>query len=1140
MAKEKISEIFDIEAILRQVKIVEDKIEGVAKKMEEMADRIVACNSDIASSSGYEQLGKAVKELTGLQKIHAIQEKEMSSLVEQRAKLNIKLSDTYKERLLEVEKIKQKVSEESKAIRDAAKASVEKDSADKASTQSINDVINQLKRQRDSVSELMAENKRLRDLAKSMDYNTQKSEIEKINTVIDDYTALVELNSDAYVRQKMNIGNYKSAVEGLDTVMKSLEAEMKRVADTGGKDSEEFKKLYAEFQKAQKLASEYNEKITQMSTESNSLKKELREVKEQMQQMELAGKGNTELYEKLSTRAVELTQAINGVNDQIKNMEAPTATFDSIMGGLSGLSGGFEVFQGVMGFCNLESKEFAKIQAKVQSAIAITNGLTAVATALDKDQAFMIGLKTWAQSKNIVVSKTATVVQKALNAAMNKFPLLLLVSAIVAGVAALGKWIMTSREATKEQKAQSEIMTKASDKYAEQSLLVSQMYDRVKKGRTLRSDEIEIMKILTETYGENYTKGKNTLELEKKFIEIAPEYIKILKDKAMAQAAFELAVEKEKEALREAGKPLSDYINTWDRLFSGSKTAENRAKKSQSTRVKNIRKEGEVYLRVNENIIRSSENREKSIGKLSDSQIKAEQKRLAKLEEYKKKELKAFQDREKLKYQVIIDASQNIIDNEKSTFNERIEAQFEYEEAHKNLLKKQAQFDMKGLSVNSQQFKLIQEKLKADLLKIENDGVKTREVLEKDEAIKRIARLNNISDKEKNRLELQCNEELNILSKKYKNSKMTSEQYEKEKLEISRKYNKKAFEEDINNLEKIVKSFGLTGEDLKAVQKQLAEKKVEYAKWANEQIISDDEEAAVKRKEIEKQLQESRTQLFQEAFSTMTSLVNSFYERRIQNIDAEIEKIEEQKNLEIEALTQSGATKDEIEQGKMAIEAKAQAQKDKLEKEKKKEQRKQAIAEKAAALMKIAIDTAVAVAKINAQAAIMAASIYTAFYAPIAYAQIPFVLASGALQAATIAARPIPKYAQGTEDHPGGLAIVGDGGKKELIKTREGDYFITPDTPILIDMPKHAEVLPDISKILDSSTLHPVVFDNEPAYDFYRLEEKIEQLEKSFVNVIQQNRSSINIGLDKDGIWTSYERSKGQTKYLNERLNIRR
>ena len=43
---------------------------------------------------------------------------------------------------------------------------------------------------------------------------------------------------------------------------------------------------------------------------------------------------------------------------------------------------------------------------------------------------------------------------------------------------------MTSREATKEQKAQSEIMTKASDKYAEQSLLVSQMYDRVKKGRT--------------------------------------------------------------------------------------------------------------------------------------------------------------------------------------------------------------------------------------------------------------------------------------------------------------------------------------------------------------------------------------------------------------------------------------------------------------------------------------------------------------------------------------------------------------------------------------------------------------------------------------------------------------------------------
>lgn len=40
--------------------------------------------------------------------------------------------------------------------------------------------------------------------------------------------------------------------------------------------------------------------------------------------------------------------------------------------------------------------------------------------------------------------------------------------------------------------------------------------------------------------------------------------------------------------------------------------------------------------------------------------------------------------------------------------------------------------------------------------------------------------------------------------------------------------------------------------------------------------------------------------------------------------------------------------------------------------------------------------------------------------------------AMGAAQIAVIAAQPIPRYAKGTKDHPGGLAIVGDGGKKKV------------------------------------------------------------------------------------------------------------
>ena len=67
----------------------------------------------------------------------------------------------------------------------------------------------------------------------------------------------------------------------------------------------------------------------------------------------------------------------------------------------------------------------------------------------------------------------------------------------------------------------------------------------------------------------------------------------------------------------------------------------------------------------------------------------------------------------------------------------------------------------------------------------------------------------------------------------------------------------------------------------------------------------------------------------------------------------------------------------------------------------------------------------------------------------------------GAAQIAIIAAQPIPKYAKGTDNHPGGLAIVGDGGRQEVIETDNGAY-ITPSVPTLVDIPKRAKVIPNI------------------------------------------------------------------------------
>lgn len=76
------------------------------------------------------------------------------------------------------------------------------------------------------------------------------------------------------------------------------------------------------------------------------------------------------------------------------------------------------------------------------------------------------------------------------------------------------------------------------------------------------------------------------------------------------------------------------------------------------------------------------------------------------------------------------------------------------------------------------------------------------------------------------------------------------------------------------------------------------------------------------------------------------------------------------------------------------------------------------------------------------------------------------VAAMGAVQVATALAQPIKAYKEGTQGkaHPGGLAIVGDGDKPEVVMFG-GRAWITPDSPTLVDLPKGAQVLPDADAI---------------------------------------------------------------------------
>ena len=243
---------------------------------------------------------------------------------------------------------------------------------------------------------------------------------------------------------------------------------------------------------------------------------------------------------------------------------------------------------------------------------------------------------------------------------------------------------------------------------------------------------------------------------------------------------------------------------------------------------------------------------------------------------------------------------------------------------------------------------------------------------------------------------------------------------------------------------------------------------------------------------------ENMAQYVRKIVSSITSLMTDIYDARIENVEKEQEANDEAYDKEIErieSLEENGAiSTEEAEARKRAAEDKTAAKNAELEKKKAALQEKQAKWDKANSIVQAGIATALAITKALPNLVLAA-----------------LVGAMGAAQIAVIAAQPIPKYAKGTKDHPGGLAIVGDGGKKEGIITDNG-LFVTPDKPTLVNLPAHAQVIPDLSYIYDKDGL---------TSDYGMIEKKLKDMRESGIVV--------NVNND----YSSLEREmKGNTRQL--------
>ena len=205
--------------------------------------------------------------------------------------------------------------------------------------------------------------------------------------------------------------------------------------------------------------------------------------------------------------------------------------------------------------------------------------------------------------------------------------------------------------------------------------------------------------------------------------------------------------------------------------------------------------------------------------------------------------------------------------------------------------------------------------------------------------------------------------------------------------------------------------------------------------------------------EIKDKWGEALTNQAVEVFKSFTAMLDAM-------LDAEIEYQKRAVNNWVE--TQTKLVEDQYK-SQVIDEKEYQAQKEAIAAEQRKREHEIAIKEEKANRVKATSNVMIATAQAITYAAVAAFRDHGIAAAPMFIAYSALLAANAAMQIAAIHAAPYPEYAEGTDFHKGGLAIVGDAGKSELIETKSGRLYKTPDVPTLMDIERGAKVHPDFS-----------------------------------------------------------------------------
>lgn len=452
------------------------------------------------------------------------------------------------------------------------------------------------------------------------------------------------------------------------------------------------------------------------------------------------------------------------------------------------------------------------------------------------------------------------------------------------------------------------------------------------------------------------------------------------------------------------------------------------------------------------------------------------------LEQRLQKEREAIRKNMEAEYEMRQAANKRIVDDEKRTFEERSAALERFYVLEEEKLTKSATLQTENLILTEMEksnvdrttaiknvaaeTKLVETTLQASLSLIVGEKEDERTKLLQHEVQKRIRIRAQELAKSINDIDAAESSSLKDASDRYAKGITNEVEYQQEITDIQADATNQRHTAELQALRDELNLIPFDNEEDRAkAEERIARKLVDINKWKDEQVVKSNEKSAEDRKRTEEQVAQYSQQIASEMLNFMGAIFAAQTERRLAALDKELEAAQEYAESEIEridGLYEAGSISEEQANAqKLAEEQKLRAKEKEIEAEKKRAQTEQAKRDKAMNIAQITMDTAVA----------LVAAWKHPSTAPIVMG---LIAALGAVQLATVMATPIPEYATGTDYHPGGLAVLGDGGRSEAV-LYGGLMYKTDNKPFIADLPKGAQVLPDynmaVRDMILSSTL---------------------------------------------------------------------